>query len=297
MAGRHAKPSWICPVNRNFWRAIIAHVIVISRYLNSPRPELIYVPYPSVFVIFLLSWLPQGVRPCRIVTDVFISLYDTIVFDRQLLNQNGWSARLLRWIEKRAYGFADKLVVDTPQNARFLCELFGLPEERVIVIPLSTNEIDFKYTPYYPKTSYCRVLFVGTLVPLHGIETILEAIRLVSKRSNIHFKLIGNGQDAPIVEAWLRAYSLPLTWEKEWQPSNRLAEEISQADICLGIFGAGNKTQRVCPFKMYAYASMGRAIINGETEWLKDTTGRLSYEPFASIPLVMQKHWLPKSSS
>ena len=126
---------------------------------------------------------------------------------------------------------------------------------------------------------------MGTLVPLHGIETILEAIRLVSKRSNIHFKLIGNGQDAPIVEAWLRAYSLPLTWEKEWQPSNRLAEEISQADICLGIFGAGNKTQRVCPFKMYAYASMGRAIINGETEWLKDTTGRLSYEPFASVPV------------
>ena len=40
-------------LTRNFWRAIIAHVIVISRYLNSPRPELIYVPYPSVFVTLL----------------------------------------------------------------------------------------------------------------------------------------------------------------------------------------------------------------------------------------------------
>lgn len=272
-------------LTRNLWKAIFAHIAVVARYLTAKHPKRVYVPYPAVFILFLLSWLPPRFRPHYIVADVFISLYDTIVLDRQLLKQSGTPARLLKWMEKRAYVYADKLLVDTPQNAQFLCSLFNLPAAKVVFVPLSSNEIDFKYTPYHQKTDSCRVLFVGTLVPLHGIETILEAVRLVSEHSNIQFKLIGDGQDAPIVEAWLHAYSLPLTWERNWQPSNRIAEEISQADICLGIFGAGNKTQRVCPFKMYAYASMGRAIITGQTDWLKDTSGRLSYEPFACVPV------------
>jgi glycosyltransferase involved in cell wall biosynthesis len=176
-------------------------------------------------------------------------------------------------------------VVDTQQSAQSICALFGLPQAKAIVTPLSIDEVHFQYAPYHPRPGVCRVLFVGTLVPLHGIGTLLEAVRLLSERADIHLKLIGDGQDAPLVEAWLRTPTTQLEWEREWQPSERIAEEIGRADICLGIFGAGNKTQRVCPFKIYAYAATGRAIITGATDWLKDTTDRLSYEPFASVPV------------
>lgn len=271
-------------LTRNLWQAVIAHIAVTIRYLAVRRPERVYVPYPAVFVLFLLSWLPAWCRPRYIVADVFISLYDTIVLDRRLIKQNGLPAGMLKWIERRAYACADKLVADTPQNARFLCALFELPETKLVSAPLSIDEIHFKYTPYQPTHGICRVLFVGTMVPLHGIETILEAAGLLSERPDIRFKLIGDGQDAPAVEKWLGTHLAHLHWEREWQPSHRIAEEISRADICLGIFGAGDKAQRVCPFKIYAYASMGRAIITGETEWLKEAARRLSGEPFASVP-------------
>lgn len=273
-------------LTRNIWQAVIAHIVVIARYLvTHKRPERMYVPYPGVFVLFLLSCLPARLRPQRVVADAFISLYDTIVLDRQLLRQNGVPARILKWMERRAYVYADKVVVDTQQNARFLCSLFGLPGSKAVAIPLSIDEISFKHTQHHPHPGICRVLFVGTLVPLHGVGTILEAARLLSGRPDIHLKLIGDGQDAPLVEMWSHTHKIPLEWEREWQPSHRIAKEINQADICLGIFGAGDKTQRVCPFKVYAYASMGRAIITGETRWLKETTERLSYEPFAKVPV------------
>ncbi|OFZ67450.1 MAG: hypothetical protein A2V79_06180 [Betaproteobacteria bacterium RBG_16_56_24] len=271
-------------LTRNFWRAVIAHIIVTIRYLAARRPERVYVPYPSVFVLFLLSLLPAWRRPRYIVADVFISLYDTIVLDRRLIKQDGLPARILKRIERRAYVCADKLVADTPQNARFLCSLFKLPETKFAVVPLSTDEIHFKYTPYQPSHGVCRVLYVGTMAPLHGMATILEAASLLSKRPDIRFKLIGDGQDAPIVEARLRAHLPNLEWERAWQPSHRIAEEISRADICLGIFGAGDKAQRVCPFKIYAYASMGRAVITGETLWLRETV-QLPGETFASVPV------------
>jgi glycosyltransferase involved in cell wall biosynthesis len=120
-------------------------------------------------------------------------------------------------------------------------------------------------------------------VPLHGIGTILEAGRLLSGRSDIHFKLIGDGQDAALVEAWFQTHKTNWEWDRKWQPSKQIAAEIELADICLGIFGDREKTQRVCPFKIYAYAAVGRAVITGETDWLKEATGQLTYKPFANV--------------
>lgn len=273
-------------LTRNIWQAGIAHIAVLARYLTTAdRPERIYVPYPGVFLLFLLSYLPTRYQAQHVVADVFISLYDTIVFDRCLLKKEGLAARALKWVERRALHYTDKLVVDTQQNARFLCGLFGLPIEKMVVTPLSIDETHFKHTPYLPHSNPCRILFVGTLVPLHGIGTLLEAAGLLSGRSDIHFELIGDGQDSPLVEAWLSIHRSQLKWERGWQPSEKIAEKIRQADICLGIFGEGDKTQRVCPFKIYAYAAMGRAIITGTTAWLKDATGELSYTAFANVPV------------
>lgn len=269
-------------LTRNLLRAVIAHAAITIRYLVARRPERVYVPYPAVFVLLMLSWLPAWCRPRYIVADAFISLYDTIVLDRRLIKQEGLSARLLKRIERRAFVCADKLAVDTPQNARYLSSLFKLPEAKFVAVPLSTNEVHFKYTPYKPSHGICRVLFVGTLVPLHGIETIIEAANLLSERADIRFKLIGDGQDAPLVETRLRTRYLE--WERTWQPPQRIAEEIGIADICLGIFGTGDKAQRVCPFKMYAYASIGRAVVTGDTLWLRETSQPPS-EAFASVPV------------
>lgn len=272
-------------LSRNIWRAAFAHLNVMIRYLAyAKRPEQVYVPYPGVFVLFLLSWLPAWCRPRNIVADVFISLYDTIVLDRHLLKIEGLPARILKRIERRAYAYTDKLVVDTPQNARFICSLFGLPESKLVTVPLSTDETHFKYTPYQPTGDICRVLFVGTMVPLHGIETILEAASLLKERHDIHFKLVGDGQDSPVVEAWQSVQMPHLEWERTWLPSQRIAEEISRADICLGIFGAGDKAQRVCPFKLYAYASMGRAVVTGDTLWLREVS-QSPHEVFTSVPV------------
>lgn len=272
-------------LTRNLCRAFFAHAVVFFRYLFSKRPERVYIPYPAVFLLVLLSFLPRRARPGTIVTDVFISIYDTVVNDRHLLRREGMPARLLKWMEKRAYDCADKLIVDTEQNARFLSTLFDLVESKVKAVPLSTDEDHFKPTLYRPETGVTRVLFVGTLVPLHGIETILGAATLLSERPDIQFKLIGDGHEAPLVESWLQTSKVTLEWEREWQPSEKIAEEISRADICLGIFSSGNKAHRVCPFKIYAYASMGRPIITGETNWLQETSKQLGWEPFASVPV------------
>lgn len=271
-------------LTRNLWRAIVAHIIVAARYLRRPRPPLVYVPYPSVLILFILSCLPRRLRPHYVVADVFISLYDTIVLDRSLIKEDRIWARVLKWMEGRAYHYADRLVVDTKPSARFLGALFDLPEEKIIAIPLSTNEREYKFVPYRPTAGVTHVLFVGTLIPLHGVQTIMEAACILRERDDIRFRIIGDGHDASLVEDGIRKHKLHLSWERSWQQPAQISQEIALADICLGIFGHGKKTQRVCPFKIYSYARVGRPIITSATEWADEAAAELDFEPFASVP-------------
>ncbi|MGH8050049.1 MAG: glycosyltransferase [Arenimonas sp.] len=266
-------------------RGVFAHFVVLFRYVFSAKVDIVYVPYPAIFIVFLLSWLPGKQGSKRIVVDAFISLYDTVVNDRALLKEGSILARILYRIEKRAYLFSTKTIVDTPQNLDFLVSTFVLEESKLASIPLSTDEHQFQSKNYRLEPGVCRVLFVGTLVPLHGMQTILAAASILSSRGDITFRLIGDGQDAYRIEDWKLSNSASLHWERKWLPSALIAKEIEQADICLGIFGSGDKTQRVCPFKIYAYACVGRPIITGKTDWTEKLFEQTGEQLFETTPV------------
>lgn len=265
------------------WRLLCCHMLAFARGLALSRPVRVYVPYPSLFILLLWSLLPRRLRPQRVVADAFISIFDTVVNDRGLLPAASWRAQLLRVAERRAYDVADRIIVDTAQNAAFYAQLFSLSADRFLPIPLSTNETDYHHTPYVAGSSPCRVLFVGTLIPLHGIETILAAAVQLGHRSDICFSVIGDGQEAGKVEAALRTGLANLEWDRTWRSPAELAAAIADADICLGVFGVGGKAQRVCPYKLYAYSAMGRAVITGATGWLESALADFGERAFATV--------------
>lgn len=278
---RHGKRRFI----PGLFRAAYAHLAVTVKYLLHGRSALVYVPYPSVFMGLILGLLPRPIRPDRIVLDAFISLHDTVVNDRKLLSPGSRVAILLKRAEKKAYELADLVIVDTPQNVSYLCREFSLPEVKVVNVPLSTDEQNFQRQPYLPNGKVCQVLFIGTFVPLHGVSAILAAAIKLSGCQNILFRIVGTGQTATEIEGVVKKGLANLEWIRTWQTPAALANMIREADICLGIFGSGGKAQRVCPFKLYTYAACGKAIITGDTEWIRHIGKNLSYKPFETVPV------------
>ncbi len=267
------------------FRGVYAHLLVVVKYLIGGRSTLVYVPYPAVFMGFSLGVLPRYFRPDRIVLDTFISLYDTVVNDRKLLSRKNWISILLKYIERKSYLHADLIITDTPQSSSYICKEFNLPEYKVVDVPLSTNEINFQLQPYLPNDKICRVLFIGTFVPLHGVSTILSAATNLRSCKNIRFRIVGTGQTAAMLEEYSTKENSNLEWVHTWQAPDTLAGMIAESDICLGIFGAGEKAQRVCPLKLYAYAACGRAIITGSTDWAQYAEKGLFYKPFETVPV------------
>jgi glycosyltransferase involved in cell wall biosynthesis len=182
-------------------RLVAVHLKLFFRLLRAAPADIVYIPYPGVFV---LNLLPRRLRRRGlIIVDAFISIYDTAVCDRQLLAPNDLLARLLRWVEMRAYNRADLVIVDTPENASFIRSTFELDADRVVDMPLSTNERDYAPPITTQSARRIRVLFIGTFVPLHGAETIVKAAQALRHRDDIEFHLIGDGQDARAIEQLL----------------------------------------------------------------------------------------------
>ncbi|WP_279246548.1 glycosyltransferase [Candidatus Litorirhabdus singularis] len=269
-------------VLRNFWRMLAAHCAVLFCYLRHPPIDCIYVPYPGTLLLWALSFLPR--RSKRVVVDTFISLYDTVVLDRGLLRENSLAARLLFLLERRALRAASINIVDTEQSASHLCALFGLRAEQVLAIPLSTDEENFIPVTEQADPARCRVLFVGTLIPLHGVQTITAAAALLADRVDIEISVIGDGQQAAELEQVLAANPGCLNWQRQWMSSQELAGAIAESDICLGIFGDTEKTQRVLPLKLYAYARVGRCIITAATECTERFSAGVDYQPWHTVP-------------
>lgn len=266
-------------------RLTYAHFHILFAYFWHGCPRRLYIPYPSVIVLFCFSLLPRTWRPNLIVADCFISLYDTIVADRELISLSSRAAGAIKFLESRAYRTADVILVDTDLNAIYFTETFGITASKILVLPLSIDESVFKPTTYLPREKSCTVLFIGTFVPLQGVDVIAQAAVILSSRNDIRFRIIGSGQTTKTVERiFAKGRPANIEWITQWMDSEHLAGEIRSADICLGIFGTGSKTQRVWPLKNYLYMAVGRPIITGDTPIARHMLHQADSAPFLTVP-------------
>ena len=252
--------------------------------------DTLYIPYPAIPLLWLISLLPPPLRPQRIVADVFISLYDTVVIDRKILTKKNWLARVVWRIERRALLVSTTSITDTPENSQYYSQLFEINHEKFSDLPLSIVRNQFIPSSYdinQPRIGL-RVLFIGTLVPLHGIEILCQAIEMLDNESRATFTFVGNGQQSNVLDKFLKRQLTSRTkidchWIKEWQDSQSLAKLVREADICVGILNPKGKSQRVWPFKNYLYMACGRPLITTRSPTSMRLSKKADYPAFFEV--------------
>lgn len=241
-------------------QVLLSYPRLIFRYLRAPDHDLVLVPYMGQFDVLIL-WPFAWLRRRPVVWDMFLSLYDTVVNDRKLAparSISGYGLYLLEWLGCRA---AASVLWDTSAHANRMSRLFRLKPGKVDAVPVGAEPGAFKRLPARTKTDApTRLLFYGQISPLHGIDTILAAA--VSDRGRRYqWRIIGTGQDQALVDAARNAPDAThISWDA-WVPYDRLADEIAQADICLGIFGISEKAASVVPNKVFQALFSGRPVI------------------------------------
>jgi glycosyltransferase involved in cell wall biosynthesis len=262
--GRH---NW-SPGLRTLTRLARAEVALAR--VEEPDADVILVGYPGHADMPAARRVADG-RP--VVFNPLVSLVDTVIGDRGLVSSRSPLAAALGMLDRRAFCSADLVVADTEAHAQYFRESFGLAEEKVAVALVGAEDALFRPAPAERGTFH--VLFVGKLIPLHGLETILAAAALVPE---IPFVVAGEGQLSPLLRD-----RPPNVEHVPWIAYDALPDAYRRAGCALGIFGTGEKAARVIPNKVYQALAAARPVITADTpaarELLTDDVDALLVSP------------------
>ena len=232
------------------------------------RPDAVVVGYLGHFDVHLARLLYRRGR-VPLVLDHLISAANTAK-DRRL--DGGMKTNVLRLIDAAALRAADIVVVDTEEHLEIVPEKY---RSKAVVVPVgaptpwhaAARELPAGTAPSATASSTTgseplKVVFYGLYTPLQGTPVIGEALGRIAG-APVEVTMIGRGQDEAETKR-AAAANQSVRW-LDWVPAAELPALVASHDVCLGIFGTGDKALRVVPNKVFQGAAAGCAVITSDT--------------------------------
>jgi len=263
---RIASGGWLRP---RFWKRVLgSYRRLLRNYRRVPDYDIMLVGYPGQFDVYLarlLSWW----RRKPLVLDILMSLH-LIADERGLTEMSPVSGRLIFWLEKWGLKLPDLLISDTPQYTEYYSEKYDIPLDRFRRVPLGVDDrIYYPRPDTQPVKDELRVIYYGTFIPLHGIETMIEAAALLRDRPHIQFHFYGDGQERSKAEHLANQLALDNVHFHGWVSKRRLPKLISLSHIVLGVFGTSIQSRYTVQNKIWEGMIMKRPVITGEAETVR----------------------------
>ena len=197
----------------------------------------------------------RAARGRPVVFNPLVSLADTLVADR-----GRFRAGLARGARARARSTGARFArptssSPTPRRTRdFLAELGGPRARRGLL----RRRRGAALPPGWRPARAVHGLFVGKLIPLHGLETILAAARLAPELP------LPRRRQRP-ARARCCATGRRTSSGCAGSTYERLPDELHGAGCALGIFGTSAKAQRVIPNKAFQALACGTPLVTADT--------------------------------
>lgn len=240
--------------------------------------------------VFILGFRGQEVfgpyypfmRGSKIIFDEFINMHDWFVSEQKRLKDGSWAMKSLdaymRWAVKKS----NYVLTDTAAHAELSAAMYDVPLNKFVPIPVGAEEGVFKPVKDRTTGSSFEVFFYGNILPLHGLEVILDSIKLLEhsgRINNIHFTLVG-GRGKPKMTRMIKTFMIENKLQDHvihlpWVDYHELPDYVAKADLCLGgPFGGTGQAGRVVTGKTYQFMAMAKPTVVGEGGNTKDFVNR-----------------------
>ena len=248
------------------FQLIFIYIRLLIRYLRLEDHDAVVVGYNGYFDMPLAKLLAKIRRKPLIFTPVF-PLYETSVEDREYINRESISSKIIHLIDEISCRLADLIIIETETYLKHYCQEFKISKEKFFKIPLGADETNFSPRPERPThgSDHLRILFYGKFIPLQGIPYIVKAAKLLEKNKDVEFEIIGSGQLSEEIRKLTKNLEIKNVSFIDWVNYGDLPHHIQKADICLGIFGTTKKAQRGIPIKVYEALSMKKPVVTGDS--------------------------------
>jgi len=224
--------------------------------------------YGQLLVPFvkLLTWKPM-------LFDMYITTYDTMVFDREKAKPGSFKARLYALSDWLSYQLADLSILDTNHAIQQFGNIVKTDLGKFRRLFLAVDDSAIHPKPQLEARDHFLVHFHGEYIPFHGVRHILQAAKLL-ENENIRFQIVGRGATYEEDMALARELGLDKVRFLDPVPYAKLADYMAEADVCLGIFGNNPRAELVLTNKVIEAIGMGKPLITRRNqpvqELLKD---------------------------
>lgn len=215
----------------------------------------------------------------KIITDFYISFYDTEVLDRRKCKENSKKAKKWKKIDSYALDHSTKLIFLNQNEGRYYTKILGcdLNKLNYSIIPLCIPEKPKAVLPYFTqKRAYIHFCWCGTYIPLQALDKIIKASELAIKNGlNMHLTIWG---DSEIKAKPYRQLVTDLNMTQQvtfvndkW---NNIDEWINfivnECDVTLGIFGDSEKAKTVLANKVLDGVAFHTPVLTAESLGLRE---------------------------
>lgn len=234
----------------------------IELFIKAAFTDIIYVTPMNARFIKSAIWAAK-VFDKKLVTEMYISQYDTLVKDRKLVKDGTKQAK--QWMEKDILALtkSDYIIHTASHEVTYWEKILNITVDRnkVYIAPVC-NVSKLVTSRKFMQDGILKICWWGTFIPLHGLDNILEAMKILQEHKlQFTCNLFGVDNDFfPKYLVKIEQYKLDnhVFLRKDLSFANdSLPKYISDnCDLALGIFGNTDKAHNVVPNKLIEALSM-----------------------------------------
>lgn len=250
-------------VVKNSSRGIIRYAQVALQLLRlavRSRPDAYLVTFRGYEILpFVL--LLAGRRP--VYYDEFINPVEWFVHEHSRFVAGSLRGRFLRRVYRLLLTRTQRILADTASHALHSAYLMKLPTDRYATVPVGNDDQTFRPVAHYRSGQDLRILYYGSMLPLHGLPIVLDAMIRLNDLS--HVTLVVVGGDSRTRQLVARAEERGASIEyRPWVDYQHLPDLFASCDLMLGgPFGGTVQSKFVVTGKTFQFLACALPVVVG----------------------------------
>ena len=230
--------------------------------------DVIYLPPMNTRFIKSALWIAKIFRK-KLIVEMYISIYDTFVRDKKILKgkQIEASSRQAKaMLEKDVLALtkSDFIIHTASHELAYWEKLLNIKiaPEKVFIAP-NFNVSRLTHKKKVAPGEDLKICWWGTFIPLHGLENILQAMKILQTKK-VQFACSLFGVDNALFTRYAEKIKLEqledcvdLRKDLSFADGSLPKYLINNCDLALGIFGNTDKAYNTVPNKLIEALSMG----------------------------------------
>lgn len=260
-------------LNRFVFLVLLAITVPFRFILILLSSHIVILPMNSNVVSFFDFLLGKLLKK-NIITDYYISEYDTLINDRKILADNSFKAKWVLFKDRVFLKKSNAVIFLNESESFYYQNVAGVNVDvsKIHIIPLCVDykkETFFKEN-YQEEKKEFNVCWWGTYIPLHGLENLIQAFFHI-KNENVKLYLFGDSEEKSksyrkMIEE--NGLSDRITIINNCSFANgKLANFLSEnCDLAIGNFGSSEKAKTVLVNKLVDALSLGLPCLTMRTK-------------------------------